>query len=293
MTSENQTVSQTGDRETRYFPANSPVNSYILKLAAIVTMFIDHAASAFVTFFSAWKDYVTVFSAPQKWKIYTWLRRIGRFAFPLYCFMLVEGFKYSRNRWKYFRNLIIFALISEFPFDLALVRVKIDWDHQNVFWTLALGLLGMMCDAEIIRRGKLYEIPAFLRVLPMCALAWVAEIAHTDYGAWGVLIIALIYYAEILAPYIPRFFDKLNGSALRNPQMTRNLTAICAVVCWFLLYDLSHHYWIESYGLPCIIMILFYNGQRGSYKLSKWFFYAFYPAHLFLLYLLRRLTLGY
>ena len=285
MTSENQTIYQ----DIRSFPYHSPVDSYILKLAAVATMFIDHAASAFML----------SFYTPEKWPIYRWLRHIGRFAFPLYCFMLVEGFRYSHNRWKYLRNLFIFALISELPFDLALIRVPIDWNYQNVFWTLALGLLGMMCDVEIIRRGKLYKIPApviaFLRVLPMFALAWVAEIAHTDYGAWGVLIIALIYYAEILAPYIPRFFDKLNGSlqALRNPQMTRNLAALCAVVCWFLLYDFSHHYWIESYGLPCIIMILFYNGQRGSYKLSKWFFYAFYPAHLFLLYLLRRLTLGY
>ena len=213
--------------------------------------------------------------------------------------MLVEGFRYSHNRWKYLRNLFIFALISELPFDLALIRVPIDWNYQNVFWTLALGLLGMMCDVEIIRRGKLYKIPApviaFLRVLPMFALAWVAEIAHTDYGAWGVLIIALIYYSEILASFMTRFLEKWNRELqdLRNPQMTRNLAAIRAIILWFLLYDLFYHRWTEIFGLPCIIMILFYNGQRGDYKYSKWFFYAFYPAHLIFLYFVRRLTLGY
>ncbi len=261
----------------------SPVSSFILKIAAVITMLIDHFAASFMS----------VFYTPEKWGTYRLLRHIGRFAFPVYCFLLAEGFRYTRNRRKYLGYLLLFALISEIPFDLALENGQIDWSYQNAFWTLALGLLGMIADDEIARRGKISQIPApvivILRVIPMGVCVYIAEIFSTDYGAWGVLLVALIYYFEEFIKFISARFDRSE----KIPQIALNIAAACAVLNWFLCYDLSRRSWIEIYGLPCVMMILLYNGQRGNYKLlSKWFFYAFYPVHLTLLYLIRLLTLG-
>ena len=71
------------------------------------------------------------------------LRFTGRLAFPVFCFLLVEGFVHTHDVKKYVRRLFLFALISEVPFDLAFFRTPFALDHQNVYWTLALGVLAM------------------------------------------------------------------------------------------------------------------------------------------------------
>ena len=104
------------------------------------------------------------------------LRLIGRVSFPIFCFLLVEGFLHTHDRKKYALRLFLFALVSEIPFD------------QNVFFTLLIGLLAMMlCDYF---RMQAQPVAQVLVLILAMVLAWAL---HTDYGYRGVLLIELLY----------------------------------------------------------------------------------------------------
>ena len=132
------------------------ISGSTLKLIAIITMLIDHTAAtildntlyargfdkldqsdsqAFMDFIS---DNALLYSADMM------MRLIGRIAFPIFCFLLVEGFLHTRNQWKYAGRLAVFALISEIPFDLAFHKTAFYLQYQNVFFTLLIGLMVLM-----------------------------------------------------------------------------------------------------------------------------------------------------
>ena len=104
-----------------------------LKWIAIVTMLIDHTGA------------VVIEQGALEWAGWYWvdfaLRVIGRFAFPIFAFLLVQGFLHTRSVPRYLARLTAFALISELPFDLATGDCWYDPGHQNVFFTLATGLV--------------------------------------------------------------------------------------------------------------------------------------------------------
>ncbi|MBQ2453108.1 MAG: hypothetical protein II497_01520, partial [Lachnospiraceae bacterium] len=95
-----------------------------LKLIAVVSMLIDHTGDVLF---------------PGQ----LWLRYIGRLAFPIYCFLIVEGFIHTRNVMKYMARLLVFGIVSEIPFDLAFFGEISYPGYQNVFWTLLLGLMSI------------------------------------------------------------------------------------------------------------------------------------------------------
>lgn len=218
-----------------------------LKLIAIVTMFIDHLAVAGLT--------TQTDTYP---KLYFAMRLIGRLAFPLFCFLLVEGFSHTRDVKKYALRLLLFAFISEIPFDLVFNRQLFYWQYQNVFFTLFTGLvvIALMDHSKHVFHG-------FLRFMVDCS-ALVAGVLlaefliYSDYGAMGVLAIVFIY-----------IFRQRQG----------NVVAMAVSVLW-----LSAVQFIESASAVDIILVKFYNGKRGLNL--KYVFYAFYPAHLLLLYLI-------
>ncbi|MEG1773614.1 MAG: TraX family protein, partial [Oscillospiraceae bacterium] len=97
------------------------LSGFSLKLIALASMTVDHAG-------------VVLFEQLE------WMRMVGRLAFPIYAFLLVEGFVHTRHRGRYCLRLGMFALLSEWPFDLA-VFGGADMRGQNVFFTLLLGVL--------------------------------------------------------------------------------------------------------------------------------------------------------
>ena len=143
-----------------------------LKLIACLCMLIDHlGASCFSS--------VIV------------LRIIGRLAFPIYCFLLVEGAVHTHDMKKYILRMGIFALISEIPFDLALFHRVIYPGHQNVFFTLGLGLLAIWFIEHPIEH---LEIPDNLyKFLVIVAAGLIAEFFNTDYGFTGVAVICVFF----------------------------------------------------------------------------------------------------
>lgn len=176
-----------------------------------------------------------------------WLRCLGRIAFPIFCFLIVEGFFHTHDVRRYMGRLGIFALISEIPYDLAFRGVPLEYAHQNVFFTLLIGI-GMMV---LLERNREWPVKAVILLLAM----WLAVLIRSDYNFRGVLLIFVFYI----------FHES-------------RWLAVTAGGFWNFLYQGV----IQKYGVLSVLPLALYNGERG--RKMKYFFYIFYPAHLLLLY---------
>lgn len=185
--------------------------------------------------------------------LYPLMRGIGRLAFPIFCFLLVEGFLHTRSAARYAGRLFLFALISELPFDFALANRLFSNHHQNVYFTLLIGLLVMMgisfFEQKTAQNAFQYWGYVLLEALVAAGGLLLAKYMYTDYGFKGVLLIEVLYF-------------------LRSD---RRIQAVLGAV------TISWETWAPLAFVP----IWFYNGQRG--RQMKYFFYWFYPAHLILL----------
>ena len=117
-------------------------------------------------------------------------RIVGRIAFILYAFMLVEGYFHTKNQQKYLGKLFIWALISEIPFDLANYGKIFYPVHQNIFWTLFLSAIGI----HFLEKTKEFGLKTFFCLV----ILFLALIFRVDYNIYGVLIIWIFYYAKKL-----------------------------------------------------------------------------------------------
>ena len=239
------------------------ISGYWLKMIAVITMLIDHSAATILerilVQMPSWAP-ATVDNWEQWYRLDLLLRGIGRMAFPIYCFLLVEGFHYTHSRRKYAARLFVFALISEVPFDMALNQSVLEFSYNNVFFTLFLGLLVIMAADWVMERFSSDNLTSeigrntLLVVIGMVGCALASYEISCDYGASGVIAIYIMYL-------------------LRSK---RELGFALAVVS---LGVFSGE--LELLALLMLIPLHFYNGTRG--KQHKYFFYAFYPLHLLLL----------
>lgn len=202
-----------------------------LKIIAITSMLIDHIGAVHLI-----DGY------------YFQFRLIGRIAFPIFCFLLSEGFIHTSNIKKYASNLFIFALISEIPFDMTFLNSPFDWSHQNVYFTLFLGLITLYF-MNLVRNDsvKLFSVIAGGSLL--------AEFLRTDYGAIGVIMIVMFY--ELRS---------------RNSLKLILLSVLAGISSASL-------YLAAAIG---VLITGLYNGERGRFN-CKYFFYWFYPAHIVVL----------
>ena len=189
-------------------------------------------------------------------------RCIGRPAFPLYCFLLVQGFRHTRDLRAYARRLLLLACVSEIPFDLAvnlstnsiLKGHVLEFTSQNVFFTLAIGMI-VLTVLEGLRVLQIDTILKTILIVGVTALgAALAYALHTDYGAIGVLAICAAY-------------------GFRNQKKELQMAVPCIVLSVLNMSELC--------ALADAGIVHFYNGKRGL-KL-KWVFYIFYPLHLLIL----------
>ena len=226
-----------------------------LKYIACVTMLLDHIGASCIeaailrpALDSGALSADALASTPLYWLDQV-LRLTGRLAFPIFCFLLVEGFVHTHDLKKYIRRLFLFALISEVPFDLAFYHTPLYLQHQNVYWTLALGVLAMAG----LRHFENADGTASWKGL-LCAGGCVvlAVLAHTDYNGIGVVIICALYLTRT------------------------NRKRQCIVGAVLFAFELT--------APLAFVLIWFYNGQRGrcSKTLQKCF-YWFYPVHIALL----------
>lgn len=240
------------------FKACQKLSAGTLKIIAIVTMFIDHFSAGVYSWLYLGGFLRQHGMADNAIEIYTICRNIGRFAFPIFCFLLVEGFFYTRSHLKYLRNLVLFALVSEVPFDLLLMN-EVGFNGQNVYFTLAIAL-GTIWGIDAVRRrlqGKAV-ISVIIQVVIALSGCMIAFVLDTDYSYYGIVLVLIFYYY----------------------RHSRIWACVIGYV-WFTF---------EPWCFPAFIALLFYNGKRGISL--KYFFYTFYPAHLLLLYGLRVLLIG-
>ena len=115
-----------------------------------------------------------------------WLRCLGRIAFPIFCFLIVEGFFHTHDVRRYMGRLGVFALISEIPYDLAFRGVPLEYAHQNVFFTLLIGI-GMVV---LLERNREWPVKAVILLLAM----WLAVLIRSDYNFRGILLIFVFIY---------------------------------------------------------------------------------------------------
>lgn len=227
-----------------------------LKWIAIITMLTDHIGATVLT-----KQILYNYAAAglgggieQDGLYYVMYltRQIGRIAFPIFCFLLVEGFQRTRNIKKYILRMFLFALLSEIPFDLAFTGKIFYAEYQNVMFTMLLGLLTMegcyLLEQHIPNRFLCLSGCAACTVLGMLA----AEALKTDYAAKGIFAIMVLYF-------------------LRRDRLRQMISGAISFL-WEIPAPLAY------------LFIWKYNNKRG--RKMKWFFYLFYPLHLFLLYLL-------
>lgn len=224
--------------------ASTKVTARTLKWIAILSMMTDHFACVFLQ---------------EETKLYVFLRLLGRIAFPIYAFLLTEGFLHTTNVKKYLQRLFFFALLSEIPFDLAFYGTPFYPERQNVFFTLGIGLLGMFLlkkTHELQEKGDFTAtFLKFFLISGSCCIA--AYLLHADYGAIGVLSILMLYL-------------------FRTRLQLKNKPAYlmeCGILC---MISLS-----EAFAMIMTPILEAYDGTPGSRK-HKRFFYWFYPVHLFL-----------
>mgnify|MGYP005905037403 CR=1 FL=1 len=158
-----------------------------LKWIAVISMLIDHTAEVLINHNAALTD-------PIWAQIYVLMRGIGRIAFPIYAFLLVEGFLYTRDVKKYLARMLTFAVVSEIPFDLAVFHTPFYWGYQNVFFTLFLGLLALAGENVLHQSSGMFAGAGLWKqafVLILCV--GTAQLINCDYGAFGVFFIILLY----------------------------------------------------------------------------------------------------
>lgn len=273
------------------------INEKGLKIFASVTMLIDHFALGFLIYFIYARNNIPGYSAERSNDIYHLLRIIGRASFPIYSFMLVEGFRHTRSRKHYLGMLFLFSIISELPFDLAFqtsamysslnivkimqVSMKSFFSYQSVMVTLLISLC-VIWALDIVKRkfhdmevantpddalpehGSKITINSCLCFILCCIIilsgCLAAYFMKCDYSYRGVITIVLMYIF------------------MANP-------AFSAIVSYMFLSLVNP---MELYSFPAFILILMYNGQRGHIRtFEKYCFYSFYPIHLMLIFILR------
>ncbi len=229
-----------------------------LKLIAMITMLVDHIAFGFYQRYALANNFYNQ-------NFYMVLRGIGRMAFPIYCFLLVEGFYHTKNVKKYAVRLLILALISEVPFDFGLYAQMCYLKKTNVVFTLLIGLL-LIWTIDAGKKGYLLGInnlvlSKLVQIVVYASGCAIAYFCHTDYNMIGVAAIVIMYV--------------LHGQDSKK----RALSFAAGVLILTIGFGS-----LEAWAFLMLIPVYLYNGKRGSSsKIIRYGFNYFYPIHLLIL----------
>ena len=165
--------------------AKKTLSGSSLKLIAVITMLIDHTACFLLASEPFFNQKLVINTTSYDFSLYIFFRTVGRLAFPIFAFLLTEGFQYTHNRKKYALNLLVFALLSEIPWNL-LHSGTLLYEKQNVFFTLFLGLLCMIIY-------ETYQQDFKKQLLCFSGIFLAGILLNADYGLKGIGFIFVLY----------------------------------------------------------------------------------------------------
>lgn len=236
------------------------LNSNQLKLIAIIAMTVDHIA---------W----VMFDGYPSALLPLVMHIIGRLTCPIMCYFIAEGYHYTRNVNKYTFRLFAFAFVSHFAYifasnDFVDFKSFIPFYYGNflnqtsVMWSLAWGLV-MLRIADSKRIKSIYKV---LLVILICIIT-----LPSDWSCIAALCIMAI--------------GTNRGDFRKQMSWMIFYVALYSMVYFFAIDKV---YGVLQMGVVLSIpVIAMYNGKRGKNpkinKFMKWFFYIFYPAHLFVI----------
>ena len=220
-----------------------------LKVIALVAMTIDHVALFFID--SASPAYLV-------------MRTLGRVAFPIFAFLISEGYVHSHDRVSYGLSLLIFAVISDVPW-----CILHEPGSHNVLFTLLAGFLGICCveKCNTVLHSSIGTVGKTVGILPslflFVMLCFTCSDLHTDYGYHGFLLVVVFHL-------------------LRDDRLSAVLIGLSLMV---------HE--ILPGQILAFSFIYFYNGKRGLQPHGRWkyLFYAYYPLHMAVICIVRLLLL--
>ena len=234
------------------------LDSTALRLLAILFMVLDHL----------WATVV-----PGN----LWLTCLGRLAFPIFAFQLCEGYRHTGDFRRYRRRLLVFALLSEIPFNLFYAGSVIFPFHQNVLFTLLLGLLAMR-QADMLRREEGIKKKS-LRCLALLLILAGGVVLFPDYGLMGVMTVLCFFVFRDHRLFQLAAMAVLNIFAFKGQTIPVSLGA--------LAFDFP----IQGFALLALPLIWLYNGEKGpGGKGLRLFWYIFYPLHMLALYFIQRIV---
>ncbi len=234
------------------------LNSNTLRLVAVLLMVSDHIWATAMSFGN-------------------WMTYIGRMAFPIFAFQIAEGFVHTKNFKKYALRLLAFALVSEIPFNLFYSSRWFNPYHQNVMFTLLLGLLAIKVIDNLKKDISPKNIGKSLLWLALIAVG--GTLGFVDYGFLGVLTVVMFYLCRgyRFTPVL-----QLIGMVLINIVFFEGQVFI------FDVFGKTVEIPSQGFAVFSLIPIWLYNGKKGkSSKVLQYGFYAFYPVHMLILYLIK------
>ena len=209
-----------------------------------------------------------------------WMTCVGRLAFPVFAFMIAEGWRRTSNQKRYAKRLLIAAVCSEIPFNLMVSGLVFYPLAQNVLWTflIAIGAMWWIDSAKAKYQEKPWKIAA-VTVLALLLGYALGFVSFADYFGMGVLTVLAFYLFPERKPL--HMLLQLAGMYLIHSKMLGGMTYIVELGG----FELGVHR--QSLALLALIPIWLYRGRQGYHAgWFQWFCYAFYPAHMLLLYLL-------
>ena len=251
--------------EQTQIPASSPfvkkpfggISAMTLRLLAMGLMLLDHLWATIV---------------PGS----NWMTYLGRLAFPIFAFQIAEGFFHTKDIKRYKKRLLLFALLSEIPFDLIQGGTVFYPFHQNVLFTL---LLGLWAISALDKARKQRTAPALIKGAAVAALACLlGAVGMTDYGAKGVM--------TVLAFYLFRGFPfawaaQLAAMVALNIVWFKGWSFTLTLAGQTLLFP------VQGLAVLALVPIWLYNGKKGpGGRLAQYAAYAFYPVHQLVIYLI-------
>lgn len=229
---------------------SNQLNGDALKLIAAISMVIDHIGAILL---------------PQ----IAVLRVIGRIAFPVFAFFIAEGCYYTKNRCRYFLNLLFFAAVTQ-----GIKVIFNDNDDLNILFTFAIAVIVifafqiLMSAAETKKEKQTMYMSLVFAML--IAMVWMLNrVVVIQYSFWGCLAPFIIYLAHFI-----------QNSSYTKPQLKLILLFVALTAVYFTYSG------VQIWAYAAILLLVQYSGKKGD-RLPKYFFYIFYPSHLAILYLIK------